>query len=213
MKLNTRTISAGLIVIFVIAFVILYLGYQKQVSAKKVADQNLASAQTLFNKSTTDKNNASKDLSQANEQLSQLQGQLSEIKQNLAIKQAAIPVSLDGINYTDIIYDTAGRANIRIQYPLRSLTQGDISTKPINAISFTTQSFSFSVKADNFTDIVNFVHALATEEPFKDASIDTVNLGTVQDTITTTNADGTQTQTTLTKRTADITITMYAYSG
>ena len=213
MKIKTRTISAGLIIIFVIAFVILYMGYLNQVSAKKLADQNLVSAQTLFNKSTTDKNNAAKDLSKANDQLNQMQGQLSQIKQDMAAKRSAIPASLDGINYTDIIFDTAKNANVRIQNPIQSLSQGDIATKNISAINFTTQSFSFSVKADNLTDVVNFIHSLANEESFKNASIDTVNIGVVNDSITTKNADGSQTQTTRTRQLVNVTITMYAYSG
>jgi hypothetical protein len=179
MKLNTRTIGFGLIVIFVVALVILYLGYQKQVNAKKLADQNLAGAQALLTKATTDKTNASKELNQANDQLNQLQGELSQIKQNLAVIQSSLPVSLDGINYTDIVYETANNANVRIQFPLQSLTQSELASKTINGIGFATQSFSFSVKADNFTDIISFIHALATKEPFKNAGIETINISTV----------------------------------
>lgn len=213
MKISIRLVTISLVIVFIIALVILYLNYQKQVTAQDLANQNLTTAQTALTRSNTEKTNATKQLEQANNQLTQLQNKLSQAKQNLAKAETTLPNSLNSIDYTDIIYETAHNSNVSIQYPLQTLNQESPADSTNGNITFRTYPFSFSVKADNLTNIINFLHALATEEQFKDATIETVGIGTSEDTVTTTNPDGTQTKTTVTKRTMDVTITLYTYKS
>lgn len=213
MKINIRIISIILCAVFVVALVIFYMNYQKQVDARKLADQNLATAQQSLNKATVDKTDATKQLEAVNSQLDQLRNQLSQDKQNLADKQSALPDSMDNISFTDIIYATAKNYNVNIQYPLQQLSQASETDVTDGDVTFQTYPFSFSVIAGNTTDIVNFLHALATQDQFKNATIQTVDIGTQSKTTTTDNPDGSKTQNTTTYQTMDVTITMYTYNN
>jgi len=208
MKISQRLIVIVLIGIFIIGLVVLYMNYSKQVSARTLAQQNLTAANADLTKSTTDKNTAQKQLDQANSEITQLQNQVTQAQQNLANKKTAVPTSADSVDYDEILFNAAVPFNVSVL----SITTDKPAESKLDNITFDTASFNVALKG-NMADVLNYLYALATDTPFQYATINSLSMNTVNETQTTTAADGTQTETTVTYETMNVQITMYTYGG
>ena len=73
MKINQRYIIALVIIVFLAAFVFLYMNYSKQKSENTTAQENLNNANTAYNTALKEKTNQEDLLTQATSQIAQLQ--------------------------------------------------------------------------------------------------------------------------------------------
>ena len=210
MKFNTRTISIIGALVFVVAFAVLYMNYSNRQNELKTENQNLTSVKSNLTKLQGDKTNLNNQLAQVNSQITQLQNELLLTRQALEQKKQSFPLVIDSVNYGVILFDAADRFNVDI---LNISTNGSQINK-VDNITLSTISFTLSLQG-NLDDLQNLIHALANEEPFRSATIETTNLNMIEGTVTGTSAGGTTIPiaTAAIYHTMDLQITIYGNKG
>ena len=178
-KISRKSLTVILLLAFLIACVVLYMNYSKQVSERRLAEQNLTTARNTLTKIRNEKTNQEKQLVEIQTQSEELQSTYLKANNELSLKKAALPPAADSVDYSEILFNTAYRYNVI----LNGVVLGSNSTASEGNLTFNTVSFSFSVRGD-LEDLLNFLHALATEKPFLYGTIDTANISRVKETYT-----------------------------
>lgn len=209
MKFNTRTITIISVLVFLVAFAVLYMNYTKQQNQKQTEQQTLASTNSNLAKVRSDKTSLDNQLAQVNSQIAQLQNQLSIAQQSFLQKKQSLPQPIDSINYGIILFDTAKRFSVDI---LSISTDGPQDNK-VDNVTLSNISFALSLQG-NLDDLQNLVHTLANEDPFRSATIESTNVSRVEETITETPVGGTTpVAITVVYHTMDLQITLYSNKG
>jgi len=199
MKINRRLIVIISIAVFVIALAFLYLNYQKQVTAQTSAQQDLTAANSSLTIITSSKTKAQTQLDQDKNQLNDLQGQLAQTQQNLAEKQQILPLSVGNIDYNEIIFNVAGSCNLTIL----TLTSSPPVANSANNLSFSVSGFDITLQGQ-MSDVLNFIHTVATDSRFAGGVIDAVSTSKVTIDTPSGSQDAIQ---------AGIHLSLYSYKG
>lgn len=200
MKINQRYIIALVIIIFLAAFVFLYMGNARQKRENTTAQDNLKNADTAYATAIKEKSNQEDLLNQATGQITQLQNRLIEIQLQLQEQQQVIPESVKNIDYDEILFNIADTNKLQV---LSLNIQGPTEVA-VNDVTLFIYTFNISLSGDT-PDILNYVNDVTTGNYFISAIVEgiTMTVSTIEvpvDEETTIEVPITQ---------GDITITVY----
>lgn len=200
MKINQRYIIALVIIIFLAAFVFLYMGNARQKRENTTAQENLNNANTAYATAIKEKSNQEDLLNQATGQIAQLQSRLIEIQLQLQEQQQVIPESIKNIDYDEILFNIADANKLQV---LSLNIQGPTEVE-VNGVTLFLYTFNISLSGDT-PDILNYVNDVTTGDDFISAIVEgiTMTVSTIEvpvDEETTIEVPITQ---------GDITITVY----
>jgi len=190
MKLSRITLIVLGVVIFGVAFGLLYMSYSKQLSDQQSLKAKLATNQAQLSRLSTDKQNWQNQLAQVQAQLAQKQKDLASATTLAANVSSGWPNDAQSIDYDETLFNLAAGWNL----PITVVSATDASPLSINGISFQTTKFSISVTGQPITsgfattldyetyiysvvgNILGFVDTLSKDKNFATARIDLVNL-------------------------------------
>ncbi len=198
MKINQRYVILLGIVVFLVAFVLLYMSYARQKNENTLAKQNLSTATTAYNNAVKEKANQEGLLTQANTQITDLQNQLSQAQLQLQNKQQVIPESIENIDYNELLFNIANNNKLTVV----SISVAGPTENQVNEIPLYTTSFAISVKGYT-QDILNYINDITKDINFVSATVDGVTM--------TASSEQAEDGTTVTTTQGDISISLYGY--
>jgi len=164
--------------IFVIAAASLYVLYQNQVDQRQEAKDTLAEAQEELQTLYIERAALEGDLEDIEAELAQWQAEIEQMEEQLAQAivdsgqaQEGFPVSIDGIEYEEILFALADNSGIEIA----RLSSGGQGTSAIEGIVYTTASFNMEVHGQ-VLDILGYINAIVTDDGFGTAVVAPVNI-------------------------------------
>jgi len=190
MKISRITLIIIGVVIFGVAFGLLYMAYSRQLSDQQNLKAKLASNQAQLSKLSTDRQNWQNQLVQVQAQLAQKQQDLANATTLADNVSQGWPGDAQSIDYDETLFNLAAGWNL----PITVVSAGDATPLTIQGIAFQTTQFSISVTGQPITagfdttldyetyiysvvgNILGFVDTLSKDKNFATAKIDLVNL-------------------------------------
>lgn len=164
--------------IIVIAAVGLYMVYQGQVLLQQEARDSLANAENNLQSFTDIKETSEVELIQLEGELAQWQSQISQLETELAQAEltlnqaeARFPISVESIEYDEVLFGFARDANLNIT----SLTASEPSDITIEGITYTTTAFTVAIRGE-VADILDFINTIVTDDDFQTAILKPVTI-------------------------------------
>lgn len=178
MKLSKTSWIALGIGIFVIAAFNLFQTYQSGVEERDEAQNSLTETQTALIVVNADKDRAEVNLTQTEEELAQIQNELSQLETELAQAEltldqaeAKFPVSVESIEYDELLFRLAEDANLEII----SLTASRATETDKNDIAYAVTAFTMNVQGE-VENILDFINRIVTEEDLNTADLKSVTV-------------------------------------
>ena len=158
--------------IFVIAFACLYTINSGQAKEQGQLNSSLATAQAQLPKLVSDRG-------ALEGQLAQQQSALAEAQSLLDKAKAGFPKSSESIEYDEILFSLAHGCDLEIM----SLSAAEPSEKKVEDVTYFVTSFTVEVRSKvangDVSNILNFVHDLATSKDFTSTTVELVNIKVV----------------------------------
>ena len=158
--------------IFVIAAAGLYILYQDQNREQQELSDSLAVAQATLPQLTSEKEGLESQLARLEEELAQARSLLDEAKAEFLIL-TEFPGSVESIEYDEALFALADDTQLEII----SLTVSGPRTVTEENITYPVTSFTVAVAGER-TDILYFIHKIATDEDFRTTTVESVNIAT-----------------------------------
>ncbi len=176
MKLSKTTWMVLGIGIIIIAAVSLYMVYQGQGQKREEARDSLTNAEKNLQSFTDIKEATEVELSQLENELQESQSQISQLETELAQTEltlnqtgARFPISVESIEYDEVLFNFAHDANLIIT----SLTAGEPADITTEDITYTTTLFAVEVRGE-MTDILYFINTIVADDDFQTAILEPV---------------------------------------
>jgi chromosome segregation ATPase len=150
--------------VFVIAFVAMFFLYARQSSEQEELESSLAGAQTQLAKLISGRQSLET-------QLSQQQSKLAETQALLDSALASFPELEANIEYNEVLTELAEDYDLEVV----SMAADTPRENDVEGVVFLVISFEVKVKGE-LSSILNMINAIATDERFSSATIETVNI-------------------------------------
>ena len=151
MKLTRTSLMMLLSGILIIAFAGLGMAYSRQSSAQSQLNQELAQAQLIFNKASSDEILPQRD---------ELEKRLAEGQSRLQILKTNLSPELQSIESSDDLFITAEKVGVEVVVT-RSTPP---SAENLNGIDYSTLEFRVTLEGE-VADIIRFIHIWTEEHP------------------------------------------------
>jgi len=160
---RTALLALG-IGVFVIAFVALFFIYARQSSEQKELESSLAGAQNQLTMLISGRQSLET-------QLSQQQSKLGETQALLTSALASFPELEASIEYNEVLTELAGDYELEVV----SMAADAPREKEVEGVTFLVIYFEVQVEGE-LSSILNMVNAIATDERFASATVETVDI-------------------------------------
>jgi len=179
LKISKTSLMILAVGIMIIASVSLYLAYAQFVSQRDALYKTIDTANTKYGQVNVDKRSLQP-------QLAQLQQQNADLKSAYDTARGEFPnVTIQSIEYDEELSRLADESAVMVWV----LGATDSSQQAEGNFTYVITNFSVEVKGDR-TNILDFIHRLATSSYFATADINTVDLKTGGDVATPTPTPG-----------------------
>lgn len=167
------------IVIFVAGAITLYMLYQGQADKRQQARDELEQVQDIEKPMVIGQRGAlqaelaqkENELVQWENTINQLEEQLAQLEITLSQTQSRFPVSVESIEYDEELFSFALDNNVSLDL----VTASEPNTETIEEITYEMVSFGMEIKGE-VPDLLAFINTIISDEDFKTASIEPVNL-------------------------------------
>jgi len=164
--------------IFVIAAAGVYVLYQDQANERQEAEDLLALAEETMPELLSEKIDLEDELAQKEDELAQWNDAISQLEEQLALAeiklgqvQEGFPASVESIEYEEILFAFAYNSNVELVI----LNASEPGSAEVEGINFSATQLSIEVRGE-VADILNYIHTIVTNEDFKTAILEPVNI-------------------------------------
>ena len=180
MKLTKTSLMVLGIGIIIIAAASLFMAYQGQVQQRQEARDSLANAEKNLQSFTDIKEATDVELIQLENELQEWQNELSQLETELVQAEltlaqtgARFPISVESIEYDEVLFSFARDANNLMITSLTASEPTEITT--LEGITYTTTFFTVEVRGE-VADILNFINTIVADDDFQTAVLEPITI-------------------------------------